>query len=106
MTDAWYDEDGYSISGRVPHTGIWEVEQGISLSVDDAGVVIVASDGTVEGAKAVFTPTNSVPRNGRTCVNSFEAIFVSAMDFGMLPDATEELFGITLADDGGDEKSR
>ena len=104
VTDAWYDEDGYSISGRVPYTGIWEVEQGISLSVDDAGVVIVASDGTVEGAKAVFTPTNSVPRNGRTCVNSFEAIFVSAMDFGMLPDATEELFGITLAEDGGDVK--
>lgn len=101
ITDAWYDEDGYTVSGRVPSTGFWEVEQGISLSVDDAGVVIVASDGTVEGAKAVFTPTNSVPRNGQTCVNSFEATFVSAMDFSMLPDPSEELFGITLADQDG-----
>ena len=100
--DEWYHEDALTVSGVEPFTGKWMVEDGISVSAIDGGIVRVASDGTVEGAKAVFTPTNSVPRNGVIGINTFDMFFDSAMSMDMLPDASGELFGLSFVetDDG------
>lgn len=100
-SDGWYHEDALTVSGEEPYTGDWEVDDGISVSVADSGIVMVSSDGTVEGAKAVFTPTNPVPRNGVVCVETFDVFFDSAMSMDMLPDASGELFGLSFVETAG-----
>lgn len=98
ILDAWYDEDPETVAGHIPPTGIWNISDGISLTVASDGLIDVSTDGTVDGAKAVFTPTNPVPRNGKISVNTFDVVFPSAMDYAMLPDASGELFGISLVE--------
>lgn len=97
-SDDWYHEDALTVSGAEPCTGKWKVDAGISVSAIDGGIVRISSDGTVEGAKAVFTPTNAVPRNGVIGVNTFEVFFDSAMSADMLPDPSEELFGLSFVE--------
>lgn len=97
-SEDWYHEDALTVSGAEPYTGRWRVERGIGISAIDGGIVRVASDGTVDGAKAVFTPTNAVPRNGEIAVSTFEVFFDTAMGMEMLPDASGELFGLSFVE--------
>ena len=103
LDDLWYDEDYDTYFGGRPSTGEWSVYDGMTVTADSVRrLIMISDDGSSSEARLVFTPTNPVPRNAQVSLNAFQTRFDDAVDFYVLPDVSDELFGITLAASEGD----